>query len=71
MPQVCIYPKDAAQLTGTKYDAGKRLLRRIRLALHKLAGAYVSVGEFCAFTGLPEHEVSAALNRGTASNSRR
>lgn len=64
MPQVCIYPKDAARLTGTGYDAGKRLLRRIRVALGKPAGSYVSVGEFCHFTRLPEHEVAAALARG-------
>ena len=62
MPQVCIYPKDAARLTGTGYDAGKRLLRRIRVALGKPAGAYVSVGEFCQYTHLPEPEVAAALH---------
>ena len=63
MPQVCIYPKEAAQLTGTGYDAGKRLLQRIRARLSKPARAYVSVAEFCRFTGLPEAEVSAALGR--------
>ena len=57
MPQVCIYPKQAAQLTG------KRLLQRIRAKLGKPSGSYVSVGEFCQFTGLPEAEVSRALNR--------
>lgn len=61
MPQVCIYPKEAAQLTGTGYDAGKRLLQRIRTQLSKPARAYVSVAEFCAFTRLPEAEVKAAL----------
>lgn len=63
MPQVCIYPKEAAQLTGTGYDAGKRLLQRIRARLSKPTRAYVSVAEFCQFTGLPEAEVSAALSR--------
>lgn len=62
MPQVCIYPKDAAQLTGTRYGTGKRLLQRIRAALGKPARAYVSVAEFCQYTGLPEAEVHAALN---------
>ncbi|MBF9222507.1 hypothetical protein [Hymenobacter ruricola] len=66
MPQVCIYPKDAAQLTGTQYGTGKRLLQRIRTALHKPARAYVSVAEFCQFTGLPEAEVNAALNSAPA-----
>jgi hypothetical protein len=39
------------------------LLQRIRRQLGKDARALVSVGEFCQFTGLPEHEVSAALRR--------
>ena len=63
MPQVCLYPKDVAQLTGTGYDAGKRLLQRIRTQLRKPARAYVSVAEVCAYTSLPEAEVAAALNR--------
>ena len=66
MSQVCIYPKDAAQLTGTQYGTGKRLLQRIRAALRKPARAYVSVAEFCHYTGLPEAEVSAALNQRSA-----
>ncbi|WP_019946728.1 hypothetical protein [Hymenobacter aerophilus] len=70
MPQVCIYPKDAAQLTGTQYTAGKRLLQRIRLAYGKPTGSYVSVGEFCAYTHLPEPEVTAAIN-GPAATGRR
>ena len=61
MPQVVIYPKEAAQLTGNGYEAGKRLLQRIRARFSKPAGSYVSVGEFCQYTGLPEHEVAAAL----------
>ena len=63
MPQVCIYPKEVAQLTGTKYGTAKTLLQRIRKELNKPARAYVSVAEFCQFTHLPEDEVSRALNR--------
>ena len=62
MAQVVIYPKQAAALTGNSYEAGKRLLQRIRVRLGKDARAYVSVGEFCQYTGLPEREVAAALH---------
>jgi hypothetical protein len=62
MPQVCICPKEAAQLTGTKYSTAKVLLQRIRKHFDKPARAYVSVTEFCQFTHLPEEEVSRALN---------
>ena len=53
MPQVCICPKEAAQLTGTKYSTAKVLLQRIRKHFDKPARAYVSVAEFCQFTHLP------------------
>jgi hypothetical protein len=61
MPQVVIYPKQAADLTGNSYEAGKRLLQRIRARFGKDARAYVSIGEFCSYTGLPQNEVAAAL----------
>ena len=62
MPRICIYSKDAAQLTGRSYDAAKRLVRRARQAAGKPAGALVSVQDFCHLTGLDEAEVSRALN---------
>ena len=71
MPQVCIYPKEAAQLTGTKYSTAKVLLQRIRKHFDKPARAYVSVAEFCQFTHLPEAEVSRALNGTSASANQR
>ena len=62
MPQVCIYPKQAAALTGNGYQAGKLLLQRIRARLGKPTRALVSIKEFCSYTHLPEPEVRAALN---------
>ena len=61
MPQVVIYPKEAATITGHSYQASKRLFQRIRARFKKPARSLVSVGEFCAYTGLPQHEVAAAL----------
>ncbi|MGI4886153.1 MAG: hypothetical protein ACRYFR_14450 [Janthinobacterium lividum] len=63
MPQVCICPKEVAQLTGTQYGTAKVLLQRIRRANGKPARAYVSVAEFCRYTHLDEAEVSRALNQ--------
>ena len=57
MSQVCIYPKEAAAVTGNGYQAGKRLLQRIRVQLGKPTRALVSIQEFCAYTHLPEQEV--------------
>ena len=61
MAQVVIYPQQAANLTGNSYEGGKRLLQRIRTKLQKEARTYVSIGEFCQYTGLPLAEVQAAL----------
>ena len=63
IPQVCIYPKEGAQLTGTNYGTAKTLLQRIRKELNKPARAYVSIAEFCQYAHLPEAEVTRALNR--------
>ena len=59
--QIAVYPKDAAALLGIQVASGKKRLQRLRAALGKPARALVSIGEFCAATGLPEHEVRAAL----------
>ena len=64
MPQVCIHPKEVAQLTGTKYGTAKVLLQRIRAELNKPARVSVSIAEFCQYTYLPEEEISCALNQG-------
>jgi len=61
MPQVVIYPKQAAVITGNSYGGGRRLLERIRKHFNKPTGTYVSIGEFCAYTGLPPGEVAQAL----------
>ncbi len=61
MPQVVIYPKQAATLTGHSYDATKRLFQRIRVKFDKPARSFISIGEFCSYTGLPQNEVAAAL----------
>lgn len=63
MAQVVIYPQQAANLTGNSYEGGKRLLQRIRAKLQKEARTYVSIGEFCQYTGLPIQEVQTALQK--------
>ena len=62
MQQVCIYPKEAAAVTGTKYSTARALLQRIRAHYAKPKRAYVSIAEFCQYTHLPEAEVTRALN---------
>lgn len=57
----CIYPKDVQLITGKSLSTCSRLLRRIKKVLKKADHQYVSVREFCAFTGLREEEVEEVL----------
>jgi hypothetical protein len=61
--QIVIYPKDAAAILGIRPESGRKRLARLRAKLNKPARALVSVEEFAAATGLPEHEIRAVLAR--------
>jgi len=54
--RIVIYPKDVCNITGRADSTARRLLARIRKKYKKKKGAFISLEEFCAFTGLkPEH----------------
>ena len=56
--RMVIYAKDIQNITGRSERAACKLLARIRQAYSKTRGAFVSVEEFCTYTGLrPEHVV--------------
>lgn len=63
MHQIAIYPKDVAILRGVCYDTAKRHLQRIRAHYHKPSRSLVTIAEYCAYHGVSEAEVRAALNR--------
>lgn len=57
--RACIYPKDIQCITGKSYRQSTRLMKKIREDLNKSATAFVSIEEFCQYTGLQyEHIVS-------------
>lgn len=55
--RIAIYPKDVANITGQDKRTARRLLARIRTRYNKPRGAYVSIEEFCEFTGFKEQRV--------------
>ena len=58
MPRrIVIYAKDVENMTGRKSRASRMLLQRIREKLGKERDAFVTVKEFCLFTGIAEEEV--------------
>ncbi len=50
--RVCIYPKDIQRITGKSYRQSTRLLQKIREDLNKSQTNFISVEEFCQYTGL-------------------
>lgn len=59
---VIITPKEIQTITGQSYSTSSRLHRRIRLHLGKSPHQFLTVDEFCAFTGISLDNVVAALS---------
>ncbi len=55
--RICIYPKDIQRITGKSYRQSARLLQKIREYLNKPQNNFVSVEEFCQYTGLKYEQV--------------
>lgn len=56
-----VYSKDIVVMTGLRPETAQKMLRKIRKAFHKPNGMYVTVEEFCAFTGLDDKTVRRYL----------
>jgi hypothetical protein len=56
-----LYAKDIMNITGRKERAARKLLARIRKKYKKKKGDFISVEEFCEYTGLKEEKVSLFL----------
>lgn len=57
--RIIIYTKDVINITGKKERTARNLLARIRKASGKSKGDFVTIEEFCAFTGIrPEHVIT-------------
>lgn len=57
MQRLCIYPKDVQRITGRSERYSRNLIRRIMQELNKKEHQFVSVQEFCQFTGLEYEKV--------------
>ena len=60
--RLCLYPKDVQLITGKSYKHSCRYLMKIRKHCQKEPHQFVTVVEFCAYTGLPEELVSDMIN---------
>jgi Fic family protein len=60
--RIIIYPKDVQRITGKSDRYGRMLLKKIRQQFLKEPHQFVSVDEFCQFTGLELEKVTRFLN---------
>ena len=61
MQRVVIYPKDIVLLTGKSEKYGRRLLKQIKAKLAKEDHQFVTIEEFCIFTGIPNQVVERLI----------
>ena len=59
--RIVIYPKDVMNITGRRERTARKLLSRIRKKYNKAKGSFISLEEFCAFTGLNQEQVAKFL----------
>ncbi|MBV7532854.1 hypothetical protein KW844_22355 [Chitinophaga sp. sic0106] len=55
--RIVIYARDIENITGRSERTARLLMQRIREAYGKKPGQFISISEFCLFTGLKEIEV--------------
>lgn len=59
--RIIIYPKDVQLITGKSERYGRSLLKRIKDHFKKDDHQFVSVEEFCSYTGLKYEQVAPML----------
>ena len=55
--RVCIYPKDVQRITGKSYRYSRLLLIDLRKHLNKQEHQFITIEEFCQYTGLKLEQV--------------
>ncbi len=59
--RLVIYPKDVMNITGRRERAARKLLASIRRKYNKDCHAFITIEEFCQYTGIPEDMVRRFL----------
>lgn len=59
--RLCIYPKDVMRITGKSERYSRTLLNKIKASLGKEEHQFISIKDFCKFTGLDEECVTLFL----------
>ena len=59
--RLVIYPKDVQRITEKSEKYGRKLIRQIKENLLKEQHQFISITEFCHFTGLDPEDVAQYL----------
>jgi hypothetical protein len=59
--RLCIYPKDVQLITGKSERYSRMLLQKVKQQLNKQEHQFVSIEEFCSYTGLKIEQVQPLL----------
>lgn len=57
LKRICIYPKDIQLITGKSYRQSARLAQKIKKELNKTEKDFLTVEEFCNYTGIPLEQI--------------
>jgi hypothetical protein len=60
-PRIIIYAKDIMNITGRQERTARRLISRIRKHFHKEKRDFITIDEFCSFTGVKKEYVREFL----------
>ena len=59
--RLCIYPKDIQRITGKSYRHCNRLLNKIKTSYNKHHSEFLTIEEFCEYTGLKIEQVEPLI----------
>nr|WP_084518916.1 hypothetical protein [Flavobacterium gelidilacus] len=59
--RICIYPKDIQRITGKSYRQSARMLKAIKLSYEKRDNEFLTIEEFCLYTGLNIEQVEPLI----------
>jgi len=63
--RIVIYSKDIEMITGKSERSSRKIMTAMRRKLGKEKHQFISLGEFCAYSGIPESEVLGHLAKNT------
>jgi hypothetical protein len=56
--RITICAKDVQTITGISYRAACRLIKKMKIHYQKSNHQFISISEFCTYTGLKKEEVT-------------